>query len=566
MNPNDLVGCVGHRLVLDLVNDARARVGAKDGAETIRMVLDMLEPEHVGAIVRAISVDPDLSKHVYVQIKERIASEAGLPAHFHTNQTEVWFRNHEPPQGQSALLIATDGDDQRESLEELARISAADLRNAADIWVSLLSQDGVLSVDEQAVWVKALQGLADAREVSLQQFARYVTSTRERITVHGEVLTAALGQALPQLRLPCDVGAFVSIKDKQLTQKSAWRRRYLALFTDRMPLLTKHLKNGQLIDNAELTRQLKQLSDDGLLGPQHMPTFEAFIAAPPQWCAAAQGLAELEWDSDHVSDFFTGIRQKQDKNLATITLTHFSDEGLPLSREDEEYLRALQARKSFKQSEDPADRDFYDRHMSDLAKSAKLKSKWDSYVFGAAVTCTDLLEGLIEAMARLCARVTDWSIPRELELKVHGRGERYFRELNSDLAELFSLRYRGFAGLLGKRIKFDIGPLSNYQKFLDDQRDRGHKRSTSTSRTATTIRLDLRLSSDAGEYVVQLHWSGSPHRVSINLREDLKRLLEDPFLRLKVERNRVSRKGESNNFVILTINLFYLAEQRYAVK
>jgi S-DNA-T family DNA segregation ATPase FtsK/SpoIIIE len=543
MNPIDLVGRIGHRLILNLANDALARSSV--GAETARMVLDMLEPEHVGAIVRAIAADPDLSGHVYIQIKSRIASEAGLPTEFHTDQTEVWFRNHEPPAGQRALLIATDGDDQRESLEELARISAADLRNAADIWVSQVSQGGMLSADDQAIWTKALQGLADAREVSLQQFARYVTSTRERIVAHGEMLIAALGQALPELRLPCDVGAFVGIKDKQRTQKGAWRRRYLALFTDRMPLLTKHLKTGQLIDAGELTRQLKQLVDEGLLGPRHISVFEAFISKPPQWCAEAQALAELEWDSDHVSDFFTGIRQKQDKNLATITITHFTDEGLPLSREDNEYLNALQAKKSFKQSEDQADRDFYDRHMSDLAKSAKLKSKWDSYVFGAAVTCTDLLEGLIEAMARLCARVEDWSIKRDLEIKVHGRGERYFRELNADLAEVFSLRYRGLGAMLNKHIKFDIGPLANYQKFLTEQRERGHKRSTSTSRTATTIRLDLRLKSDAGESVVQLHWSGSPFAVSVNLPEDLHRLRDDPFVRLKVERNRVSKKGEA---------------------
>jgi S-DNA-T family DNA segregation ATPase FtsK/SpoIIIE len=547
MTPQELVGQVGHRLILDLINDARSRSGGSESLETARIVLDMLEPEHVGAIVRAIAGDPDLSTNVYVQIKSRIATLAGLPETFHTDKTEVWFRNHEPPQGQLALLIATDGDDQRESLEELARISAADLRNAADTWVALVSRGGLLLQKDQAVWSKALQGLADAREESLQQFARYISATRDRIHGEGETLLAALGQALPQLRLPCDVGAFVSIKEKQQTQKGAWRKRFLALFADRWPLLTKHLKTGQLIDASDLNRQLRQLLDDGLLGPQHVTVFDAFIAAPPQWCDEAQALAELEWDTDHVSDFFTGIRQKQKGNLATVTLTHFSDEGLPLSRGDEEYLKALQAKKSFKQSDDPADRDFYDRHVTDLAKNPKLKSKWDIFVFGSAVTCTDLLEGLIEAMARLCARVDDWSIPRELDIKIHGRGDRYFRELNADLAQLFCLRYRGLAALFGTRINFDIGPLTDYDKFLSDQRERGHKRSTSTSRAATTIRLDLKLRSDAGDHVVQLLWSGSPFAVSVNLAEDLKRLHEDPLLILKVERNRVSRKGEAQN-------------------
>lgn len=542
MSPNQLIGLVGHRLILDLVSDVHAR-GTTD-SETARVVLDMLEPAHVGAIVEQIDADPDLSKHVYIQIKTKIAKEAGLAERFHTEQTEVWFRNHEPPHGQPVLLIATDGDDQRESLEELARISSADLRNAAEVWVSLLSNDGVLSSDNQTVWTRALQGLADGREVSLQQFARYVTATRDAVATHGELISA-LGQALPHLRLPSDVGAFVSIKDNQRHQKGAWRRRYLALFTDRMPLLTKHLKNGQLIDGIELTRQLKLLVDEGILGPKHVPVFEAFIGTAPRWCPEAQALAELEWDSDHVSDFFTGIRQKQDKNLAGLTIAFFADEGLPLTREDDEYLNALKAKKSFKQSDDNADRDFYDRHMSDLAKSAKLKSKWDSFVFGAAVTCSDLLEGLIEAMARLSARVEDWSIARELEIKVHGKGERYFRELNGDVAELFSQRYRGLRALLGNRIKFEIGALSNFPQFLEEQRSKGHKRSTSSSRASTSIRLDLRLSSGGVEHVVQLHWSGSPFAVAVNLPEDLKRLGGDPLLRLKVERNRVSRKGEA---------------------
>lgn len=81
-------------------------------------------------------------------------------------------------------------------------------------------------------------GTTYAREVSLQQFARYITATRDRINQHGETLVAALGQALPQLRLPCDVGAFVAIKEKQQNQKGAWRKRFLALFSDRWPLLT----------------------------------------------------------------------------------------------------------------------------------------------------------------------------------------------------------------------------------------------------------------------------------------------------------------------------------------
>jgi DNA segregation ATPase FtsK/SpoIIIE, S-DNA-T family len=545
MTPNELIGLVGCRLIADHVGDARAQ-GTREPSETVRLVLDMLEPDQVGAIVRAVLADAAIGSQVFVRIKERIASEAGLPLNLHTTETEVWFRNHEPPEGQPALLIATDGDDQRESLEELTRVAAADLLTAAETWVGLVSGGGLVSEGDQAIWSKVLLGLAESR-VSLRQFASYVAATQERL-IAGEPLLAALGQALPTVQLPRDVGAFLAVPDKQRNQKAAWRRRFDSLFADRRPLLTKHLKTGQLIEASELQRQLTQLVEDALLGPQHVPVFEAFIASPPQWCAASQALAELEWDTDHVSDFFSGIRRKQDRNLATLTLTSFGDEGLVLSRDDEDYLKTLQARQSFKQSEDPADRDFYDRHISGLGSNPnlkKLKSKWDSFVFGAAVSCTDLLDGLIEAMSRMCARIEDWSIPRELDIKIHGRGDRYFRELNADVAEVFGMRYRGLGALLGPRIRVDIGPLADYPLFLAEQRNRGYKRSTSKSRAATQIRLDLKLRSDEGDQVVQLLWSGSPEVVSVNLTEDLRRLQDDPLLKLSVERNRVSRKGEA---------------------
>jgi S-DNA-T family DNA segregation ATPase FtsK/SpoIIIE len=552
MTPNELIGHVGYHRIADLVVEATGR----SNGEALRIVLDMLDPEHVGAIVKAIDGDADLRSKVCIRIKESIARAAQIDLAYHTNETEVWFRNHGPVNNEPALLIATDGDDQRESLEELTRLTAHDIKGAAQTWVDLSARALLIDDVQRKVWAKALEGLALARNVSLQQFARFVSATHEHVANDGEPLLNALGQALPHLRLPCDSTAFVSTKATQLGQAGAWRRRFEQLFADRLCLLTKHQKTGQHIDPEDLQRQCDQLRDSAAIPPEHVGVFQRFIDAPAEWGAEAQALADLEWEAHHVSDFFSGIKRAQDRNLATLTLSHFTDEGLPLTDEDADYLKVLQSRRSFKESDDPTDRDFYERHLSEIGQNQKLKVKWDTYVYGTAVTCTDFIDGIVAAMARLCARVNDWSVSKRLEIAVHGKGDRYYRELNADVATLFSMRYRGLKVLLGPQATLDLGRLDDYPAFLAAQREKGHKRGASMSRAATTIRFDVKLLTDVGDLLVQLHWTGSPISVAVNLADDLKRLANDPLLTLSVERNRVGRKGEAQRLTLSNYQSF----------
>jgi S-DNA-T family DNA segregation ATPase FtsK/SpoIIIE len=548
MNADELIGRVAQRYLSELLEQAIAR----SNGETARFVLDMLTPTQVGAIVNAIRGDAGSGGRWYIQIKEAIARSAHIPPEYHTRETEVWFRNHEPPKGEPALLIATDGDDQRESLEELTRITALDLKSASKLWVDVAARDLPLTEPQRTLWTTALEGLAAARDVSLQAFAEYVAATRDALHGGGEPLLAALGQALPELRLPRDSGVFEAIREGHRGRASAWRKRFESLFSDRAPLLTKHQKTGQAIEREDLKRQLTQLSDDGLIPDTHRPIFDAFIDSPASWSAAARAIAELEWEQHHVEDLFSGLRVKRDSNLGVVTRQHFSDEGIALTDEDDDYLKVLEAKTSFKQSDDPPDRDFYERHVHNIGRDTKLKAKWDSFIFGAAVTCDDLLEGIVSAISRLCARVPDWNVQKRLEIRVHGRGDKYFRELNADLATLFGMRYRGLKYLFGSRVTFDLGRLDDYGAFLEEQYERGFKkRNQASSRTATTIRLDVKLSTEHGvDYVVQVHWTGNPLSVATNLAEDLQRLSAEPLVSLEVERNRVSRKGEAQRLSV----------------
>lgn len=537
-----LIGDVGQRLL------ARAleRAAVRPGDDVARFLLDLLEPEQVAAIVRAVIQDSGLAAKFCIRVPADFARDQELPANLLTRESAVWFRNNPPQSGEVALLLASTGDDKRESLGELTRFGARDLTAAVSVWVAIAASDLPIDATQRGLWERALEGLNLAREVSLTQFAEYVSVVRDCIRGEGLPLIDAIGFALPALRLPRDSSAFLTIKDKQRSKARAWRQRFDQLFWERHPLLTKHLRTGQGIDPEDLRRQYQQIRDE--LKDEHRPLFESFIDAPASWCSEANRLAELQWDADSVGQLFTGLKTRQTRNLGKLTREHFEDHdpGL-LTDEVKAYLDVLSSRRSYKDPDDQ-DKEFYEQHVGFLALDAKLKAKWDTFIFGAAVECTELLDGLLTAIERLRSRVSHWTFPKTLDIRVHGRGNKYFRELNADVATLFSLRYRGLKALFSDRVTFDLGRLNDFEAFLEEDKGRGHtRRNQSTSRSANAIKIDVALSSEDGAIseAIQVVWSGRPDAISSYLPLDLDRLLQRPLSPLEVHRNRVSKKGDA---------------------
>jgi len=542
MNSLELIGRVGAAWIKQ---ELRSVEVAGQG-DAVRFLLDLLEPDQIAAIVNACASDAELAAALEIRIPRALISGQLIAERFLTDQSTVWFRNRPPESGKVALLLASAQDDRRESLAELTCLGAVDLMRAVDLWVATATASFDIPDTVRAVLSAALSGLTESRgaNVTLARFSAFVAAVCTDVD-DGTVVVDALGRSLPLLRLPRDTTAFATLKDRERTWKNAWKRRWEQLYTDRASLLIKLQKNRQVIERADLEQQFERVKDE--IPTEHHVTVANFIAAPPQWCSESEAFSEIEWDIEHASQLFTGLRTIRETHLADRTHRHFEDRDPErLSEDDAAYLRALSGRRTLK---DPGleDRAFYERHSHFLGDDVSLKTAWDRFIYGTSVICSDLLIGLLEGIERLYVRNADrWQSDKHLELSIDLNGRKPFRDINEDAARLFLCRYKGLGVLAGARFTVSWSHLADYDKFLREEADRGNAPARSDGRRANTIRLALRLvSTDHGiDDGVQILWLAKPDAISRQLPDDLRRLTKRPFLRLSVYPNRISSKGD----------------------
>ncbi len=542
MNALNLVGRVGAEWIRQ---ELRSLDGIGQG-DAVRFLLDLLEPAQIAAIVSACAADLELAAALEIRIPRALGAGQGMAEAFLTDQSTVWFRNRPPEHGKLALLLASAQDDKRESLAELTCLGAIDLMRAVDLWVSTATSTFDIPDTVRAVLSAALSGLTESRggNATLARFSQFVAGVCAQVGA-GTVPVDALGKSLPLLRLPRDVTAFATLKERERTWKNAWRRRWEQLYSDRASLLIKLQKNRQVIDRADLERQFERVKDE--IPVEHHPTISRFIAAPPQWCPEAEAFSEIEWDIEHAGQLFTGLKTARETHIAERTRRHFEDRDPDrLSEEDGAYLSALTGRRTLK---DPSaeDRSFYERHSHFLGEDVSLKTSWDRFIYGTSVVCSDLLIGLLEGIERLYGRNADrWGSDKHLELTIDLNGRKPFREINEDAARLFLCRYKGLTTLAGARFKVSWSYLGNYDDFLKEEAERGNATTRSDSRRANTIRLALRLvtTDHAIDDAVQILWSARPDAISRLLSDDVQRLVKRPYLGLSVHPNRISSKGD----------------------
>jgi len=521
-------------------------VDAAGQGDAVRFLLDLLEPQQIAAIVNTCAADAELAASLEIRIPRALGAGQQIPDVFLTDQSTVWFRNRPPETGKLALLLASAQDDRRESLAELTCLGAVDLMRAVDLWVNTATVTFDVPDSIRAVLAAALSGLTESRggNATLARFSSFVAAVCSDVN-DGTVPIDALGRALPLLRLPRDTAAFATLKERERTWKNAWKRRWEQLYADRASLLIKLQKSRQVIERADLEQQFERVKDE--IPAEHHPTVAKFIAAPPQWCPEAEAFSEIEWDIEHASQLFTGLRTVRETHIAERTRRHFEDRDPErLSEEDGAYLKALGGRRTLKDP-GPEDRSFYERHSHFLGEDVGLKTAWDRFIYGTSVTCSDLLVGLLEGIERLYARNADrWDSDKQLELSIDLNGRKPFRDINEDAARLFLCRYKGLTTLAGARFTVSWSHLANYDDFLREEADRGNAPTRSDSRKANTIRLALRLvtTDHAIDDAVQILWSARPDAISRQLSDDLQRLARRPFLRLSVHPNRISSKGD----------------------
>ncbi|MES0100648.1 FtsK/SpoIIIE domain-containing protein [Mesorhizobium sp. M0019] len=536
MNAFDLIGAAGAASLAERLSVV------SDGDGIARFMLDRLTGPQVAAIVRALLQDHATESRMRIVVPRSLVAGQDLPESVVTDERTVALRHAECDR--PALLIANTDDDQGASLQDVTLIGAKQLSENPAFWVGPAAHGLGLPDEQLRAWEAALRGLTAAEDWTLHQVSHYVELTRTCIEDHSMAVPAALGWALPALQLPRDSGYFLTLRTKDQDQPSRWKKLFEKLVSDRKPLLAKQRPSRQIIETDEL-RSLFDVVRDEVTAEAH-PAVEAFIVAPPGWGPEVADLAEYEWEADNILQLFSGLRLKKTK-LPEETSQFFEYEKPDrLSEADRTYLQVLRER-SLKEPRDD-DREFFESHLEDFASARALRAKWERFIYGRPIECTDFLEGLLRAIERLFGQTTNPGVRRELEIRTARKSRSQWLDLNADVGRAFALRYKGLNTLMGDRVTWETSHLFEYEALLEKaSKLKKYRRNDSVSRQSLQIKFDIALTAGSGasaeRTMVQLIWTSQPDAIGLELPDDLDRLAKRPFVRTQVARLPVSRKG-----------------------
>jgi DNA segregation ATPase FtsK/SpoIIIE, S-DNA-T family len=538
MQTNELIGRVAAELLKKSIQTDETNEGVA------RFLLNRLTAEQVVAVCQTILQDPQLAPLIKIQVPRDLVGSYNLPDEILTDERTVHLRHSACDR--PALLLANISDDQAQSLNDITSVGAQELKGQIECWIDLAAKDLAIPVEQIEYWRKAMNGLQKVGTPSLENFAEYIVQTRSHILDRSLPVVDALGWALPALRLPRDSGYFRAIPETQWGQTLRWEKLFQQAFTKRACLLLKQTPNRKPIERQDLQIAFDKVKDD-IPAIAH-PIIDSFIGNSPGWNPQAEALAQFEWESDNINTLFSGLKT-QKTDIASLTLEFFNDEYPDTLIEPElQYLTALKKRNR-KEALDE-DREFYDAHRQELDGDRKLKSKWDKFVYGQPIECTDFLNGLLQAFERLFDRVETIDSVKSLKIETQKKAAKSkWLELNADVGRYFCTRYRGIEQLTAPYIEWDTHWLFKYETLLEETQKRQKKKyseNTSTAKTSIEIKFYVEMRDAAQELIAktQLVWHCNPNAIGMELASDFARMLKDsPFQLAQVSRELVSKKG-----------------------
>ena len=511
-----------------------------------RFLLDCLSGDQVTAICQAIAADAELSELCKIQIPRTLIAANALPEEMLTDEKTVRLRNM--PCEKPALILANTNDDQGQSLKDITKIGAPEIIENVEVWVDIAAKSLSIPATQTAFWKKALHGLTRSTPATLDSFAKYIALTAERIRADRLPLIDALGWALPALRLPRDSGYFSSIPEKSWNQSRRWQDAFTQAFSKRGCLLRKENASRKIIEQEELEFSFERVKDQ--IPSDIHPAILEFIHSPSGWNLSSETLASYEWEIQNVNSIFSGLKTKK-MNLSQETFKFFDEEYQDsLTEQDKQYLDSLSKRGTKESNE--YDLAFYESHSHEIENHKVLKSKWDKFVFGQPIECTDFFEGLLRAIERLTAQSGGMTGEKQLTITTSkGKKQSLWLELNADIGLFFCTRYRGVQKLTNSSIKWETHWLFKYDELLEKaSQDKKYKRNHQTSRSATEIKFLLELFVGAAEsrekISVNLVWKCNPLAMGMELKDDLNRLsvtTHSSLLLSHVYREPTNKKG-----------------------
>lgn len=525
-----------------------------------RFLLNRLTAQQVAAVSQTILKDSELAPLIKIQVPRDLVAGFGLPDEILTDERTVHLRHSACDR--PALLLANISDDQAQSLNDITSVGAQELKGQIECWINLAAKDLAIPAEQIEYWRKALNGLQRVGTPSLENFAEYIVQTRSRILEESLPVIDALGWALPALRLPCDSGYFRAIPETQLGQTQRWEKLFQQAFAKRACLLLKQTPSRKPIDEQDLQTAFDKVKDD-IPAIAH-PTIHSFIGSSAGWTPEAEALSKFEWESDNINTLFSGL-QAQKTDIASLTLDFFNDEYPDTLTESEtQYINALKKRNKREALDE--DREFYDAHRQELEGDRKLKAKWDKFVYGQPIECTDFLIGLLQAFERLFDQAETVASVKSLKIETQKKAAKSkWLELNADVGRYFCTRYQGIEQLTAPHVEWETHWLFKYDTLLDETQKKQkakYRENTSTAKTATEIKFYVEMRDNAQNLIAktQLVWRCNPNSIGMELGNDLARLLKDsPFQLSQVSRELVSKKGRLQGIALSDVGTLMAA-------
>jgi S-DNA-T family DNA segregation ATPase FtsK/SpoIIIE len=548
MNSANLIGSVAALYL----REKSAQTG-EESTGTARFNLDCLTAPQMAAVALAIIGDPVLNSRVEIKLPRYFLRDQGLPDDILTDQRATHFRNSGSLK--PVILLANTGDDEEQSLKDVVPIGAMQLQDRPDLWVSVASDGLLITEDHRKWWQRALAGLQDLRILSLDRLAEYVLRTRHSIEDDGMPIIAALGAALPALRIPKDSAYFNSLNDKTRNHGSRWRSLYENAQKKRACYLLKQTPSQQQILEEDLQRTFEVVKADIQEGLHS--AVESFIAAPAGWNASAAELCEVEWES--IAPLFDGFKREA-FNLGQETINFYEDREPELLEESErDYLRRLIRRRTTS-SDDDDDRGFYENHRQELKSDRKLKQAWDRFVFGKPLECNDFLVGLALCLERLFGQ-QNISIRKQLTIRCDRATKRELRDLNVNAGFYFTRRYRGLRRLFGSNVKWDVGRLFDFEELVDEWKSAKKDVNRSGSRQALQLKFLIELETQISSNRIdvnsaQMIWKFESESVVSGFEQDWLRLVEHPLVYCVAHRRPLPGKGQFQTVDLANVGTF----------
>ena len=557
MTTDELIGQVGARYLRMRLDEA------DDSDDTARYLIDRLSEEQTTAIAKAILADAMLAEKVEIKLPRHLMQDKGLPDSILAEERVTYHRN--APCSKAALLLATTGDDEAQSLNHLTRIGISQLMDVPELWVDVASTDADLSVINRKWWEKALKGLFELNICSLEQVVQYILQIRNAIIDDGYPIVLALDAALPALQIPRGTGDFNGIKENYRGHTVQWRRRYQSAHRKYACYLQKYTPSQTFLNEDDLNAAFDKAKE--AIPENYHSLIAAFIEAPPGWNEQAKMLAECEWEIVG-QPFFEGLKPEK-KGIGELTWT-FYDEDEPglLTESEDDYLQRLKQRGKLPKNQDEEDQQFYEDHRNELKEDRKLKSLWDKFIFKNVLESDDFLVGLIQCIERLLGRK---EVSGAARMKIHcdRRSNKDFGDLNVEAGLYFATRYRGLPTVFGSKVAWaqEVEKLFSFPQLVETWRNENRKLCNSTAKAARQIKFTVELESDlmsggTEKYANQLIWEFDLSSLTIQFHSDFKRLVQHPLVFCFTTREPTSTKGEFQPLDLSNVRSFGAAYGR----